>query len=80
MSTGIEFFVVGNSRSGTTLMSIFLGSHPSVFTFRELHFFEQLWNPKDTQKLSLEQARDILSRLIIIQREGYSTQGQYQLY
>ena len=39
-------FVVGNSRSGTTMMGRILGNHPDVFTFGELHFFGQLWSPR----------------------------------
>ena len=35
-------FVVGNSRSGTTMMGRILGQHPDVYTFGELHFFGQL--------------------------------------
>jgi len=80
MGTENGIFVVGNSRSGTTMMSRILGCHPSVFTFRELHFFEQLWNPEDTQRLPIEQACDLLSRLITIQRNGYLTQKQFQQY
>ncbi|WP_415182076.1 sulfotransferase family protein [Phaeovulum sp.] len=38
-------FVVGNSRSGTTLMGRILGAHPQVNTFEELHFFENLITP-----------------------------------
>ena len=80
MGTENKIFVVGNSWSGTTSMSRILGCHPNIFTFRELHFFEQLWNPEDTQRLAIEQARDLLSRLITIQRNGYLTQKQFQLY
>lgn len=35
-------FVVGNSRSGTTMLGSILGNHSQVYTFGELHFFEQL--------------------------------------
>ncbi|WP_263786843.1 sulfotransferase [Salinibacter grassmerensis] len=38
-------FVVGSSRSGTTMMGRILGRHPAVYTFHELHFFEQMWSP-----------------------------------
>ena len=41
------FFVVGYSRSGTTLMGQILGLNSEVFTFEEMHFFEQLWSQED---------------------------------
>jgi hypothetical protein len=34
-------FIVGNSRSGTTLLGKILGNHSSVHTFPELQFFEK---------------------------------------
>ena len=45
MSLDIEkkkFFVVGSSRSGTTMMGRILNNHPDIFTFHELHFFEKI--------------------------------------
>ncbi len=69
-------FVVGNSRSGTTMAGRILGSHPSIFTFRELHFFEQLWSPADGERrLSRAEAERLAARLLCIQREGYLNQG-----
>ncbi len=65
-------FVVGNSRSGTTMMGRILGGNPEVFTFGELHFFEQLWSGQSsTVQLLPEQANNLASRLLATQREGY---------
>tara|TARA_R110002111_G_scaffold29883_1_gene62184 strand:+ start:971 stop:1981 length:1011 start_codon:yes stop_codon:yes gene_type:complete len=65
-------FVVGNSRSGTTMMGRVLGGHADVFTFNELHFFEQLWQPTaEPTPMDKREARDVLSRLIAYQRDGY---------
>lgn len=64
-------FVAGNSRSGTTMMSRVLGSHPSVFTFGELHFFEQMHSPDDTRGLSTSEATELAARLLSVQRQGY---------
>ena len=65
-------FVVGNSRSGTTMMGRILGGHGDVFTFNELHFFEQLWAPTtDPTTLDPRQARDMLTMLMSYQRDGY---------
>lgn len=70
-------FIVGNSRSGTTLIGRILGSHPTVFTFEELHFFEELWNPDDdSSTLSPEEASSLFARLLSIQRNGYLTPGK----
>ena len=35
-------FIVGNSRSGTTMLSRVFGNHPEVHAFNELHFFGNL--------------------------------------
>lgn len=34
-------FVVGNSRSGTTMLGKILGNHSQIYTFKELQFFEK---------------------------------------
>lgn len=68
-------FVVGNSRSGTTMMGRILGKHPEVYTFGELHFFGQLWAPTFSSKLSRRAAEKLASQLLCIQREGYRTHG-----
>lgn len=64
-------FIVGNARSGTTMMSRILGMHTDVFSFRELHFFQRLWSPQKKEKLlSKEEAVNLVLHLIQIQREG----------
>jgi omega-hydroxy-beta-dihydromenaquinone-9 sulfotransferase len=76
------FFIVGNSRSGTTMMLRILNNHPHVFVLNELHFFEQLWAPGDQNKeLSREQAIDLAARLYFVQKEGYTGEmdaGKYR--
>jgi omega-hydroxy-beta-dihydromenaquinone-9 sulfotransferase len=68
----LMIFVVGNSRSGTTMMGRILGAHPSVFTFGELHFFEQMWSPKDGERRLPEfEATELAARLLSVQRQGY---------
>ena len=68
-------FVVGNSRSGTTMMGRILGKHPRVYTFGELHFFGQLCAPPFSSKLHRKIAEELASELHCIQREGYRTYG-----
>ncbi len=78
---GRMIFVVGNSRSGTTMMGRVLGGHPEVFTFKELHFFEQLWAPSiNTDTIGRQHACVLAARLLTIQRDGYYTQGDPHSY
>ena len=73
--------VVGNSRSGTTMMGRIMGKHHSVFTFNEEHFFEELWQPEENpQPLELAEAAKLVARLFSIQRDGYFYQGDIQKY
>ena len=65
-------FIVGNSRSGTTMMLRIMGNHPQVYGLNELHFFEQLWSSSDkTKSLSKEEAIQLAGKLLFIQRDGY---------
>jgi len=71
-----QIFVVGNSRSGTTMMGRIIGNHSSVFTFRELHFFGQLWSSKDENKLlSKKESIKLFSKLLCIQEFGIFQQN-----
>ncbi|HEX5314046.1 MAG TPA: sulfotransferase [Gammaproteobacteria bacterium] len=60
-------FVVGASRSGTTMIARMLGRHSQICTFRELHFFDQLWTRNEQ---SVDAAR-LAATLYSIQRKGY---------
>ena len=74
-------FVVGNSRSGTTMMAHILGRHSAIFAFEELHFFEELWQPvAEQQALPVEEATALLARLLANQRQGYYSAGDPSLY
>lgn len=69
-------FVVGSSRSGTTMMGRILGRHRSVLTFNELHFFEQIWSGEHLDaEIGDDEAVRVFSRLLAIQRNGYLTPG-----
>ena len=64
-------FVVGNSRSGTTMMSRVLARHPDVRRLRELHFFDRYWSPKRAgESLSEREARRIARELCALDRGG----------
>ncbi|MFT7588985.1 MAG: hypothetical protein ACI959_001199 [Limisphaerales bacterium] len=75
------YFIVGNSRSGTTMMMRIINNHPKLHALSELHFFEQLWSPSDKDKpISKAEATDLADRLLHVSREGYLTKivaGKY---
>lgn len=73
-------FVLGNSRSGTTLMAQVLGRNADIFTFHELHFFEQLWKPGSIEVLSKSQAISLVALLLSIQRDDYLAERMPELY
>ena len=65
-------FIVGNSRSGTTLMAQILRKHQDIFVFHELHFFENLWTPADAcEVIPPSKGVSLCARLLSIQDEGY---------
>lgn len=74
-------FIVGYSRSGTTMMSRILNNNDSVHTFQEIHFFE---NMVPSQKLhniiTKNQALKLLCKLIGIQIEGFYMQKYLDNY
>lgn len=67
-------FIVGNSRSGTTMMLRIFNNHPQLMVLNELHFFEQLWSPEDKGKnIDKEHAITLAAKLLLTQRVGYMT-------
>ena len=65
-------FIAGNSRSGTTMMSRILGNHPDVFSFQELHFFDELIPAANSDsKLEHFPSVKLYATLCSIQRKGY---------
>ena len=64
-----QVFVVGNSRSGTTMLANMLGRHSAMGSLREMHFFEQLWTSADRDRaLSAAEATELAARLLHNQR------------
>lgn len=67
-------FVVGNSRSGTTMMSRVLGRNSAIHGFPELHYIEQMVTAEQfASDNPVEDARaiDLVARVISIFRLGY---------
>lgn len=64
-------FIVGNSRSGTTLLSHILNRNKDVYSFNELHFFEKivsLYHCKDV--LTINEAIILGAKLMAAARKG----------
>lgn len=65
-------FIVGNSRSGTTMMMRIMNNHSEVHSINEPHFFEKMWSPKDDGvEIDVDIASDLLAKLFTGQREGF---------
>ena len=63
------------------MLALILGQHPEIFSFHELHFFEELWDPvKAENPLKDKEAINLFARLITIQRDGYFTQRSLSSY
>jgi hypothetical protein len=54
------------------MMSRILGNHPNVFSFQELHYFDEIMPPaKAEQAIAVDQAIKQYTTLMAIQRNGY---------
>ncbi|MEL6501162.1 MAG: sulfotransferase [Cyanobacteria bacterium J06623_1] len=74
-------FIVGNSRSGTTLMGSILGLNDEVFTFEELHFFGTLWSQSDRHKtLTPQEGEALAAKLLAIQDEDVISHKNPKLF
>ncbi len=72
MSSEPIIFIVGNSRSGTTMLMRVFNRNQQVHAINETHFFERLWEPSDSERyLSREEAEELLMKLISRQRDGF---------
>ena len=80
MSNIKQIFVVGSSRSGTTMIGRILGNHSDVFTFKELHFFGTIWTNNSNQDLNRQEQIDLLSRLLCIQEDGLFNQQNISVF
>jgi len=58
-------FIVGNSRSGTTMLGRVFNNHSQVYTFGELHFFEQIVSRAEINK---NQVRPDSKLLLMLER------------
>tara|TARA_B100000459_G_scaffold80141_1_gene44717 strand:- start:1143 stop:2141 length:999 start_codon:yes stop_codon:yes gene_type:complete len=74
MNTLKYIFIVGSSRSGTTMMSRILAKHESVYTFNELHFFSQIYTKYKKNKIDRSSAQSVL--LELFKRQYYGLFGK----
>jgi omega-hydroxy-beta-dihydromenaquinone-9 sulfotransferase len=73
MRKGKMIFVVGNSRSGTTMMARMLGMHSEIHMFNELHFFDGLVSAQSfgaEESLHEDRCLTLLERLFTTSRKG----------
>tara|TARA_B100000401_G_scaffold425364_1_gene355000 strand:+ start:523 stop:1530 length:1008 start_codon:yes stop_codon:yes gene_type:complete len=73
-------FIIGSSRSGTTMMGRILNNHHKVHTFKELHFFGTLWSQDSDLSLSKRQQNQLLSKLLCIEERGIFNQKNMEYY
>lgn len=74
--------MVGNSRSGTSMMAHILGNHPKVYTLiHEIHFFDELIDIKNLNKdIPEREAIRIYAHLLSIINEGYLSKKNIKHY
>ncbi len=58
-------FIVGASRSGTTMLNRVLGNHSQIAALNELHYFGDLWQPDlNTTNIAADELKQITSTLL----------------
>lgn len=74
-------FIVGNSRSGTTLVARILKGHPDVHILNETHFMEEFVKERERfHSLSVSQLSVLVNKMLTIQRKDYYRKSEYEEY
>lgn len=72
MKRSEHIFIVGNSRSGTTMLMRMFDRHPEVKTINESHFMERFWKASEREHfLKPTEAIEMLLQLMSRQRDGF---------
>lgn len=75
------FFIVGNSRSGTTLVAEILKNHSSVHVLNETHFIEEFSNEKKSfEHIARTELFRLINTMLTIQRKDYYRKSEYEIY
>ncbi|MDA8136951.1 MAG: sulfotransferase [Desulfobacteraceae bacterium] len=75
------FFIVGNSRSGTTLVSRILKNHPDIHVLNETHVFDEFASEKQRfQALNESEIFRMINSMLTIQRKDYYRKSEYEEY
>lgn len=78
-----HIFVVGNSRSGTTMMAQILGRNVRVHMLNELHFIEGIVSPAafaSHDPVLPQTAIDLAARILCIDANGYYNQADLHCF
>jgi len=73
-------FIVGNSRSGTTLMARILSRHPDVHILNETHFIEEFAAERNSLRFEGEQLKSMINKMFTIQRKDYYRKAETEQY
>lgn len=75
------FFIVGNSRSGTTLLARIIKKHPKMHVLNETHFMEEFqYERENFSALKKDDLYILVNRMLTIQRKDYYRKNQYEEY
>lgn len=73
-------FVIGSSRSGTTLMAKVLSGNNVVHVFPELHYFERLWDDEKDIYIDQKESQALYAKLKQAIHEGVFSSKPWQEY
>lgn len=74
-------FIVGNSRSGTTLMARILSRHRDIHILNEMHFIDEHWKIRGQfELLEKDDIIHIINQMITIQRKDYYRKSELEEY
>ncbi len=73
-TTDAPVFVVGVTRSGTTLFKQILNRHPRLSLYHEAHYLRRVWAHTEAETLDGAQARAALGKIFNLQKEGLTVE------